>query len=73
MSAAREVLGSGAPVLAYAHDLFDLSTSFEWEVYAQSDKTMSKSNLQLIYENIKRNGMEGVIIPIGGNYNPYCF
>lgn len=56
-------LGEGVPVLAYAHDLFDTSTTDLWD-HASADKT----NLQHFYSNVRRNGFEHNIIPVIGGY-----
>ena len=56
------VLELGLRVLAYAHDQFDSSTTEIW----QTTMMQEKSNLQIFYDNVRRNHFESNIIPIIG-------
>lgn len=57
--------------IVYSHDLFDEvmpsgnsdDAEFLWE---ESDKTKEMTRLQLFYSHVKRNGLEGRVIPIAG-------
>jgi hypothetical protein len=54
-------LSVGIPVISYAHDLFDTSTTELWDV-----APTARTNLQNFYDNVRRNGLISNIVPIIG-------
>jgi hypothetical protein len=54
-------LSVGIPVISYAHDLFDTSTTELWDAAPQE-----RTNLQNFYDNVRRNGLVSKIVPIIG-------
>lgn len=49
------------PVISYAHDLFDSSTTELWDAAPQE-----RTNLQNFYDNVRKNGLVSNIVPIIG-------